>query len=97
MCNGKLFKEKEIEDKSLTAISERDTHIQKMSKLFARNTVLEGKPQNLMIAYQQGAKDIKPHVIKVLCINCPSKEDCYNNNLCTECDSYNSICKIFDE
>lgn len=94
MNGSKLFSDEETIDKSPTAFSSNDTHIQYMSKRFAKNTILEGEFQNLMIAYQQGAKELKAFVIKALCKDCQAKEEC---DVYEECDAYNNICEVFDK
>lgn len=91
-----LFKDEETKDKSVTAINDKDTRIQRMSKLFARRTFLIGDPVIIMISYQKGAQDMKPLVLKELCKDCPSKKDCNDLDTYMDCESYNNISKLFD-
>lgn len=92
-----LFKEEEIRDTSLTAIRDTDTMIQRMSKSFAKSTILTGESKSLMLAYQAGAKQMQEVVLKSLCKDCPCKGDCESGKLSEECESYTNILEVFNK
>lgn len=89
-----LFNETDVKDTSATAIKETDTRIQRMSKLFAKKALLPGQSSTIMVAYQKGAKDMEPLVLKELCRDCPSKRECQDLDLYSECEEYNNIKRL---
>lgn len=92
-----LFKEEDVRDTSLTAIRDTDTMIQRMSKGFARTTILVGESKGLMLAYQAGAKQMQEVTLKALCKDCPCKGDCESGKLGEECESYTNIWEVFNK
>lgn len=92
-----LFSAEETKDLSATAIHDVDTLIVKMSKRFARTTVMEGEVTAMMIAYQKGALDMLDPVLKALCKNCLSKSTCFYLDLFEECESYEEIKNVFSK
>ena len=91
-----LFNETDVKDTSATAIKETDTRIQRMSKLFAKKALLPGESSTIMVAYQKGAKDMEPLVLKELCRDCPSRGACQHLNSYSECDKYNDMKRLFN-
>lgn len=91
-----LFNETDVKDTSATAIQETDTRIQRMSKLFSKKALLPGESSTIMVAYQKGAKDMEPLVLKELCRDCQSKRECQDLDLYSECEEYNNIKRLFN-
>ena len=91
-----LFNETDVKDASATAIQDTDTRIQRMSKLFAKKALLPGESSTIMVAYQKGAKDMEPLVLKELCRDCPSRRECQHLNSYAECDKYNDMKRLFN-
>ena len=91
-----LFNETDVKDTSATAIQETDSRIQRMSKLFAKKALLPGESSTIMVAYQKGAKDMESLVLKELCRDCPSRRECHDLDLYSECEEYNNIKRLFN-
>lgn len=92
-----LFKEEDVKDTSATAVHDNDTRIQRMSKMFAKKSLLQCESSTIMVAYQRCAKDMESLVINELCRNCVSKGECHEFDLFSECEPYNNIKNLFKE
>lgn len=92
-----LFNDSDMKDTGATALSHNDTFIQRQSKRFAKQTILDGEARDLMIAYQAGAKNMQIPVLEALCKDCPSKYECGEHPELGECESYNRIWTLFNK